>query len=269
MNNTFDLNRFLLQLKRQWLDFGKIYLGTLVVLIGLLSALYLYFMPSRGSNLYYYNNSVLILSFRYGLFFFFGFFFISIIASSYYSNLGQKPKAIIELMTPASTFEKFLAGIWYTAIVAIPSYLLVFYIVDVAFVKYLNSILPELSATIDKKLEIKPVDTLYAQVMGDENDWHNVKYFGMFPFLVTSTFLLGSAYFNRFHYIKTAIVVIIFCTLAGFTVFKTGNILMKDMVNTSVASKDEMVLQWVIATTTLTTLALLFITYIRLKEKEV
>ena len=269
MNNNFNLNRFLLLLKRQWLDFGNIYLGTLVVLIGILIAFYSYFLPSPKTTNFLDYEGNLDLRFRYGLFLFLGFFFITIVAGSYYSNLGQKSRAIIELMMPASTLEKFLVGVWYTAIVTIVSYLLVFYVVDLGFVKYLNSNLDAFSVALYKKREIKPVHTMLNEVLSDANYRRYLRFFFFIPFMFTSIFLLGSVYFNRFHYIKTAMAVLLFTGVAGYIIFKAGGFLTKDMVRSGLETKEDVSLQWIFIITGLVTVVMWLITYIRLKEKEV
>ncbi|TCD12816.1 hypothetical protein EZ449_01860 [Pedobacter frigidisoli] len=269
MNNTFNINRFLLLLKRQWLDFGKIYFGVLIVLVGIIIAIYSYFIPTPKSGHFFDYDGNLDMRFRYGLFMLLGFFFISIIASGYYNNLGQKSRAILELMTPASTFEKFLAGIFYTAIVSVFSYLLVFYIVDAGFVKYLNSNLPAFSSTLNKKTSIKDVDGIFYEVINDANYLRYSRYFFVFPFLFTSIFLLGSVYFNRFHYIKTAMAVMIFTGIAGYIIYKIGYLLTQDMVSISIVSKEDSVLQSTFIVTLIITIIMWLITFIRLKEKEV
>ncbi|WP_205903252.1 hypothetical protein, partial [Pseudomonas viridiflava] len=57
---------------------------------------------------------------------------------------------------------------------------------------------------------IKEVESIFKQVATDRNYLMYVSSFFPFPFLVMGIFLLGSVYFNRFHYIKTAISVVIF-----------------------------------------------------------
>ncbi|RZL44582.1 MAG: hypothetical protein EOO93_27790, partial [Pedobacter sp.] len=138
MNNTFNINRFGLLLKRQWLDFGKVYLISLLVVVGALVGFYFYYIPSpfKENNFDYDGN--LDMRFRYPIYLILGFLFISIVASSYFSLLGQKSRAILELMTPASTFEKFLSGVFYTTLVSFASYIILFYLIDLSFVKYLN-----------------------------------------------------------------------------------------------------------------------------------
>ena len=272
MNNTFNINRFGLLLKRQWLDFGKIYLISLVVLLGIVVGFYSYSIPSplKDNNFDYDGN--LDMRFRYPLFLILGFVFISIVASSYFNILGQKSRAILELMTPASLFEKFLAGVVYTAIISLFSYLLIFYLTDLAFVKYLNSHLDTFKGLLPKNGAVREVETITYQVFNDEGYRKYCGSFFAFPFLITSLFLLGSVYFNRFHYIKTALSVMVFIGLASYLVIKLSIWLMEGKVANHHHFRKEdkdWVLLTILLVTSITTLIVWTITYIRLKEKEV
>jgi hypothetical protein len=124
MNDTFNINRFGLLLRRQWLEFGKIFLITLGVAFGVIATFYtLNFWP-----VFVYDSlSYVSIGFREPLFVIFGFLFITVVASNYFAHLGQKPKTIIELLLPASTFEKFLASVVFTAILSVLGYILIFY----------------------------------------------------------------------------------------------------------------------------------------------
>lgn len=266
MNNTFNINRFGLLLKRQWLDFGKIYLISLVVLLGIVVGFYGYNIPSplKDNNFDYDGN--LDMRFRYPLFLILGFVFISIVASSYFNILGQKSRAILELMTPASVFEKFLSGVLYTAVMSIFSYLLIFYLTDLAFVKYLNGHLGAFN-----RAGVKEVESIAQQVFYDEGYRKYCGYFFAFPFLVTSVFLLGSIYFNRFHYIKTALSLMVFIGLASYLVVKFSMWIMEGKVpyHNHRRGDNDLILWTILLVTSIITIIIWAITYIRLKEKEV
>ncbi|WP_406824902.1 hypothetical protein [Pedobacter sp. KACC 23697] len=267
MNNTFNINRFGLLLKRQWLEFGKIYLISLVVLLGIAIGFYSYNIPSplKDNNFDYDGN--LDMRFRYPIFLILGFVFISIVASSYFNILGQKSRTILELMTPASIFEKFLAGVVYTALISVSSYLLIFYLTDLSFVKYLNGHLNAFNHPGIKKVE--SITQEVSDAGGFGKYW---SYFFAFPFLITSIFLLGSIYFNRFHYIKTALSVMLFVGLASYVIVKFSGWLMDNKVrnhyNFRNDSKDQILLA-ILLITSIITVIIWAITYIRLKEKEV
>lgn len=264
MNNTFNINRFGLLLKRQWLDFGKIYLISFGVLIGILALIYSISLTDDKLKHLSYDT----LNFRYPLFLITGLLFVSIIANSYFMHLGQKPKAIINILIPASSIEKFSCSIFYTVIVAIPSYLLCFYLTDLIFVSSVRSTHTLVSSYNDyygKKVVIDNLAYFFSTT--------TVKQFYQYyyvPFLINAVFLLGSIFFQSFHYIKTAISVMAF---GIFWVTSTIFVLKKLTNNTvwvgSHYWQDEKNIFFLISLIgILLTLAFWFISFIRLKEKE-
>ncbi|WP_199117131.1 hypothetical protein [Pedobacter sp. ASV28] len=256
MNNTFNLHRFNLLLKRQWLEFGKIFLITLVVAVGVFVAFYGFTLfPLEGPI------SARRLNFREPLFIGFGFLFISVIASSYFAHLGQKSKAVIDLMIPASTFEKFLTGVFFTSILSILSFILLFSVTDWAFITYIQA-------------QFKTVSSDHTEPIAYFFTKNKVSAFAplyIVPFTVTSIFLLGSIYFNRFHYIKTAISVMIFSGIWSYIVVKaTEKLLAGKMPINNTGNNGKNSMEWLIfAILSALTLVVWVITYVRLKEKEV
>lgn len=275
MNNTFNINRFGLLLKRQWLDFGKVYLGTLVVLTGILILAYWVFIPSTDKIVYGYDGR-LDLRFRYLLYIFLGFFFTSLIASNYFNNLGQKANSIVELMTPASVLEKFLTSFFYSSIVSIISFTLVFYLVDLCFVSLLNSQLSLFKVSAEYKTQYKPgellpTQSIIAEIFEKKANMQYLKSFFIFPFTIASIFLLGSIYFNRFHYIKTAIALTLFCILWWGSTLYFLNLITKDTVwigNQYWVSEENVMNVFGLVGLAITA-CFWITTYIRLKEKEV
>jgi len=282
MNNIFDFNRFWLLVKRQWLEFGKIYLISLLVITGTIIAFYLYNLPESYFNkteltsIYEHDNEGYIqFSFRTPLFLVLGFMFISIIASGYFSLLGQKPKAIIELMTPASTLEKWLCGIFYTSILSVFSFLLIFYLADMLFVSYLQKIVGQVSYTLTSGpspgsnagyLKAQPFFVRFFEGMGNKS-------LVLIPFMITSVFLLGSAYFTRFHYIKTAVVVMLFSGAVVYTMMRVARWLtigkVQDSAISGFRSHDGEVFTYILIGTTFITLFFWTVAFFRVKEKEV
>ncbi len=260
MNNTFSIQRFGLLLKRQWLEFGKIYLISLVVVIGVLLAFYFGSLWSvlREETPFRSRD----LNFREPLFLVFGFMFISVIASNYFAHLGQKPKAIIDLMIPASTFEKFLTGIFFTTILSTASFLLLFYLTDLAFVGKLRGIYNDNEVNNMQYFFTKNTADLFVPIY-----W--------VPFFVTSIFLLGSIYFEKFHYIKTAICVMIFSGIWAAIIAKSNKLLFDGRIPINYDNAkhvfNERSTAEILASLILIVLTLIFwtITYVRLKEKEV
>ncbi|RZK19614.1 MAG: hypothetical protein EOO86_07090 [Pedobacter sp.] len=267
MNNTFNINRFGLLLRRQWLDFGKIYLGTLIVLTGILIVAYLIFIPSTEKFTLNIRKSP-DFDFRYLLFIFLGFLFTSIIASNYFNNLGKKADAIIELMTPASMFEKFASGIFYTSIVSTSCFLLIFYLVDSAFVTYFNG---QISHMIVANSALKPAQTIVEEIFNDTKNLTYFKYNMVSPFAVASIFLLGSIYFKSFHYIKTATILILFTILWVSTTMYIMKLITDGTVwvGNSYWQVDNNIFQIFTSVGMIITITFYVTIYIRLKEKEV
>ena len=273
MNDIFNINRFGLLLRRQWLEFGKIFLITLGVAFGVIATFYsLNFWP-----VFFYDSlSYVSIGFREPLFVIFGFLFITVVASNYFAHLGQKPKTIIELLLPASTFEKFLASVVFTAILSVLGYILIFYITDLVFMTKLRDIPIGVNSgryypqTIDGK-EVN-VDRYVYIFQAMKKDMFLPFYTA--PLFVTSVFLLGSIYFEKFHYIKTAIAVMLFSGIAGYVVAKVAEFLMSNRrpigINGFLIIRGtntlELIAMFVVL---LLTMAFWAITYVRLKEKEV
>lgn len=254
MNNIFDTQRFGLLLKRKWLEFGKIYLVTLAVVFGVILAAYAIASWPVFTGLETFNERKMF--FRIPLFIILGFLFLTAVASSYFAHLGQKPKTIIDLLIPASTFEKFLAGIFFSGVLSSISYLLIFFITDVIFIVNLKEGAGE---SIYFFSIIK--DNLYAPVYA-------------IPFFATSIFLLGSIYFDKFHYIKTALSVMVFIGLWMAVIFKSGELLTRGRhaVESSafIIRGDKSPLECLLTLLLIVlTVVLWAITYVRLKEKEV
>jgi len=269
MNNTFNINRFGLLLKRQWLEFGKIYLMSLVVLAGIIIGFYFFNMPKTDSPyLRWDNHNHVTLGFRPLIFLLVGFLFISIEASSYFNLLGQKPKAIMELMTPASITEKFVCAILFT-LLSIASYLIIFYLIDQAFLSHLNG-LWEGRQEINYKTNKLTLIT-FGTIADDMTDEREFKYLFALPFFVTSIFLLGSVYFNRFHYIKTAVSVTAIFSFVIFLTIKFGSWVTegKSRIQSINTTERDFVFTIFFWSSIALSLIIWLITYVRLKEKEV
>jgi hypothetical protein len=260
MNNTFNIQRLGLLLKRQWLEFGKIYLITLAVVVGVTIAFY-------GANIFPLDTfrGVNEFNFREPFFVAFGFLFITVIASNYFAHLGQKPKAVIDLMIPASTFEKFFVGILFTGLLSTISFFIIFYFCDLAFVSYVKASLPA--------VETSEIQLFFSK----QNTSKALGFFPTYiiPLLTTSIFLLGSIYFNRFHYIKTAISAMIFSGVWAAIVFRSGKLLFEGRImiqeeNRNSVNVSSSTAEWLVVLL-LAVLTFIFwsITYLRLKEKQV
>lgn len=266
MNNIFNFNRFFLLLRREWINFGKIYLISLAVVAGVVLAFYGYYVYEQLH--YGHGNWRGSLGFRPVIFMFLGLLFLTMTSSSYFSDLGQKPKAIIELLIPASTLEKFLGSLVYTVFLTIGSFLLIFYLIDFAFLSYIRGFTKETTSYIAADGTAVVIDHL--AYFFNQPFPETIKYLFMLPFLLNSVFLLGSIYFKNFHYIKTAVSVMIYIVCwIGIFVFiiqrATRNTI---WVGDNFWQEEMNVLRIIGAVGVLLTLFFWFLSYLRLKEKE-
>ncbi|UIR56948.1 hypothetical protein LZQ00_03815 [Sphingobacterium sp. SRCM116780] len=271
MSNQLNFNRLFALIRRQWITIGRIYLMALVIIGGIFLAFY-------GDNLRQYYNEIStnpqagteVLEFRPMLFKILGLFFVTIISSSYFSDLGQKAKAIFELMIPASRLEKFLAAIFYTVIVSLGSYLLLFFLIDYAFVSHLRSI----GSSITTK-------TLYNGDQSVVDNWtyffkierqRFVAYFYFLPFLLNGIFLLGSISFKNFQYIKTAISMIVYVGVWVVTLVSVMKVITDNTINVTndgYFQNQEHVFQLMMIIGIVLTFIFWGLAFLRLKEKEV
>ncbi|MBE8721094.1 hypothetical protein [Sphingobacterium pedocola] len=267
MNNIFDFKRFSLLLRRQWISFGKIYLISLAVVVGVVISFYGFYISEEikegGQN---WRDT---LTFRPVLFVCVGLLFLTMMSSSYFSDLGQKSKAIIELLIPASRMEKYLSSIVYTVVLTIGSYMLVFSLIDMAFLAYIRSFATATTSYVNPEGTPVMIDHLGYFFSGH---WPRQAYYMLFvPFLLNSAFLLGSIYFLNAHYIKTAISLLVYvgCWIGimSLAMHQTsretiwiGGGFWRDEIN---------VLKFFCAAGVLLSIAFWFLSYLRLKEKEV
>lgn len=272
MNSSFDFSRFITLIRRQWLSFGKIYLMSLGVVAGIFICFYGF---SFWDSMEEFDVAKVsrTLSFRPFVFIIFGLLFMTVVASTYFSSLGDKSKAIFELLIPASSLEKFLTAIFYTFIVPAFSFCFLFFVIDVAFVSYERHFFADFLAKEIANTNLGMVDINdYFNYFFTQKYPEQLYYMLFLPVLLSSLFLLGSIYFSKFHYIKTAITLIIYLIVFVFLVFKimtwatSGTI----SVDNSDSLQEEMYALKIICTIgAVVTLIIWCIGYLRLKEKEV
>ena len=213
------------------------------------------------------------LEFRIPLFIVSGIIFITIISSSYFAHLGQKGRAFIDLMIPASTFEKLLAGLFYTIFLGIFAFLVVFYLTDLAFITKLRTWYSASGRNMyldGNKVNLSAHFPYFSTYL----EKGVLDFFIVIPFLLTSIYLLGSVYFNKFHYIKTTVILMLFSGIWTALIVKSGQVLFE---NRSFIETDSSTMfnlkHWVesgmLILLIFLTLVFWFITYVRLKEKEV
>jgi len=270
MNNTFEFSRFVRLLNRQWISVGKIYLMALGIIAGIIIFFYAFNFRNLAEE-DTYNNLTRLLNFRPFIFIVIGLSFISIISSSYFAGLGQKSKAIFDILIPATTMEKFLSAIFYTVIVPTVSFLLIYFIIDFGFVSYLRSNFTATTSHFSPELNKEIiVDNLNYYFL---TPWPKQLYWFLYlPFLLSAIFLVGSIAFNNFHFIKTAITVVIYGLILVFSIVRVMIWLTRNTIETNSYSffNDEInVLKIFCTVGIIVTILLWGIAYLKLKEKEV
>ncbi|WP_400262690.1 hypothetical protein ACFX5U_05215 [Sphingobacterium sp. SG20118] len=272
MSNVFNFNRLCALIRRQWVSVGRIYLMSLVILAGIFIAFYgfncyKYFVELKVGN----NIGENLFSFRTPLFCILGLFFITVISGSYFSNLGQKTKAIFELMIPASRLEKFLTSIFYTVIVSLSAYFLLFFLVDLAFVSHLRSTGSSITTIMDDSGGKLMNDNWIYFFQLEKSEF--LPYFYFLPFLLNALFLLGSIAYQNYQYIKTAITMIVYIAIWGLTFAYVMKLRTDNTIglgnSTGYFHDKNNVLEILLVIGIVLTLIFWGLAFLRLKEKEV
>lgn len=133
-------------------------------------------------------------------------------ASTIFSELGSKSRAIQYLSVPASHLEKLLCGILFGVVLFFIAFTIVFYIVDIPMVSLANRVIanehqhwPNTFLPIGSVGVLNFWDTQWAPIMDRK---YHVFLFGYFA--IQSAFLLGSIYFTRWSFIKTVVSMLVF-----------------------------------------------------------
>lgn len=207
MNQTFSFERFSLLVAKHWAENKKRYLLSAVAMIGLLIVWFLFIMltddhyPMAGGL---QQVTYLFSLFGVGTFY----------ASQYFKDLGSRSKASNFLLIPASSLEKLLCALFYVIVLFFIVFTAVFYLADIIMVTVANA--AHLSYTPDHSATIVNVFTSKEVVDGDgEANF----YFFLIFFTIQSAFLLGSIYFEKYSFIKTAISVFIISLSVFFLMY--------------------------------------------------
>jgi hypothetical protein len=195
MNNTFNTKRFGLLLKKTLLErpvqiFGFTGLILAIVLI-------FYVVAKSFSGFAAAQNITFIWGLAGG-----GCF----LASFIFSYFSAPANGSSYLTLPASHFEKWLCGVLIAGILYPLVFLLFFRVMDAGFVAIYHNGLDKGSPFYKQQYQSVYVLALDGRVA--------TKVYELFPFL-SGAMLLGSLYFNKVAFIKTAITICILC-IGGF-----------------------------------------------------
>jgi len=272
MNNTFNASRFCLLLKRQWLEYRKVYLSSVAILFGSLIMLYTFsilinnqfrFGQMEQGYLTYFSR----LNFRNMILMMTLLIFLSFFAGQHFNRYSKTATAIQELTLPVSALEKIMVAVLTAVLLGIVTYVVVCLTVDALFVSILrkfydNGLMRELRMVKDGNEGFRYI--------GQQMRYKECTVFAVMGFTLSSVFLLGSIYFKKLSYLKTAfaaVLLFMFITIIPGTI--TG-LWYQDYVSvTDYAHQPTIPTAVFIVIILLMILSIWTAIYYRLKEKEV
>lgn len=264
MNQTFSFPRFLLLVKAEFAEKGRIQVlraGLLLAFLLMLMLPIVFSDVSKGSTTEFHAFALLMVVLFGG----------SLYTNMAFSQYGPREKGMAALMVPASVLEKFLAPLVLNLLVIVPLMALFLWLHHWT-IDYANA---KISAT-DQQYRKIPQDLLQVIVL--------------FYIVIQGVFFLGSLYFEKSQYVKTVtsfILVIIVLVVANKLIV---NSLLSDTSPWSLSAvpffgwdliyKMPMYKSFHVGYTdgtenvvypllTVLFLSLWYITYVRLKEKEI
>lgn len=193
MNQTFELKRLMLLIQKHWAENKKRYGLSFIALIGMWVIWYIFLLLISDEKDY-----PLAPAFQEITYFFTLFLVGSFYASQYFSDFGSKSKTANFLLIPASALEKLLCAIFFTVPFFFIAFTVGFYIADVLMVTMANLFHPAYAG--NKTEEVANVFTGYGIPQ------QAIKYLFLIFLAAQAWYLLGSAYFKKYSFVKTAIV---------------------------------------------------------------
>lgn len=203
MNQSFNLRRWFLLVREHGSRNGKRYWLSLLAIGGIMVGFYSFFILA-GQNAIPLN----IQSASY----FFGLFFSGcLFGSMLFDDLNNTPKAISALLLPASHLEKLLCRLFFGIVVFFISYTLIYYLVNIPMVNLSNNLgagwhkLGREANLPFKRSGIENVFSTRQEMQPLPFPFKLNPYLFEAFFVAQSAFILGSVYFRKFSFIKTAI----------------------------------------------------------------
>lgn len=192
MDNTFDFSRLWLLIKKQWFDNAKLYILSLLAMIGLLTVVFVLWATFQGGYTFDEEDTYIIFSI-------FLFSIGPVFASTTFSSLSEKAKATYWLTIPATHLEKLVCGIFYSLIVFTIVYVVVFLIIQQATFFF---------------VQLNPKNRIvWMKEMGEM-----IKILSIFFIAIQSLFIVGSVYFERFSFIKTLLAALFIAFVFTFSI---------------------------------------------------
>ncbi len=190
MNQTFDIHRFVLMLRFDAAEKGRNYLMMAGVLVFCILAMTL---PITQTS----EPSEFLRILHFGALFMITLFGASLFTSTAFSQYSDQSNGIAALMIPASRLEKYFSSLLLNLAFVIP-FLIFFWQLHYWTIDFANTLLPTGGGS-------------YAYIPKDLFEYTTCSYI-----VIQASIFLGSIYFKKFAYIKTAVVAIAFGSLLSY-----------------------------------------------------
>ena len=189
MTTTFSFSRLLQLIRKQWVENSRLYIYSILALLGLLGLIIVFWVISSGPH---YSEDSLYIIYLFGLY-----IAGAVFASMSFSMLGNKERGTYWLAFPASHLEKLLCMIFYNVIAFSIVYTLCFFLVKSVGVSYINALVADNPGVYTFRRSFWNSDRTFLNVM---------PYFLYGFFAVQSFYLMGSSFFARYSFVITTIV---------------------------------------------------------------
>jgi hypothetical protein len=188
MTTTFRFSRLLQLIRKQWVENFRLYIYSILALLGLLGLVIIFWVISSGPH---YSEDALYIIFLFGLY-----IAGAVFASMSFSMLGNKERGTYWLAFPASHAEKLLCMIFYNVIAFSIVYTICFFLVKSLGVSYVTSLVAEKPDVYTFRRSLSDINRTFLSVM---------PYFLYGFFAVQSFYLMGSSFFARYSFVITTI----------------------------------------------------------------
>jgi hypothetical protein len=188
MTTTFSFSRLLQLIRKQWIENARLYLFSVLALLGLLALILTFWVTTSGP---YYREDVTFIIFIAGLF-----ISGSVFAGFSFNMLSDKAKGTYWLGFPASHIEKLMCMVFYSLIVYTLVYCACFFLLKWLAVAYIRQLVAREPGTYS----FHEID------WSDPNGFMQVFRILMYGYVaIQSFYLLGSAYFSRYAFVLTTV----------------------------------------------------------------
>lgn len=279
MEQVFNFTRWWLLVQRHWSENRKRYILAIPAIAALIAAWYgfIYFISSVPNPL---PESIQYITYYTGLF-----IVGCLYGSTIFSELGTTSTGIAYLLLPASALEKLLCALFFSVVLLFVFYSIAFYVVDIPMVKFINTHRVHYIRPTQQGYTFEPSNIVnILKNLG--NLWDApISAFLLIYLSIQSVFILGSVYFRRLSFIKTIVTVLLLIVFFVVLVNIASGIIVPNgwdtiqfqkwgQYNGIVQSKAVVLPGWMEKFLLLLIqypppFIFWFITYIRLKEKEV